>query len=269
METFTVDGKTARLFRAGTGPPLLYLHSGFGEVGALPLFSALADAGFAVVAPELPGFGQSDPAPDWHRIEDAAFHLRRVCETLSLPPCTVVGSSLGGWLAAELAVWFPDRVSSLVLIDAVGLRIDGAPVFDLFAARQGELLQHVFPRGGDLLTMIAPAIEGSDDEHAVLLHFFHALEATARIGWNPYLHDPKLPARLPLVSAPTLVVWGGDDGVVPVAHGEAYAAAIPGAQLTVLDGCGHLPALERPDDVAALVRSFAASLPRSSVAVPT
>ena len=258
MGTFTVDGKSARVWRQGTGRPLLYLHSGFGEVGALPFFAALADAGFGVVAPELPGFGRSDPAPDWHRIEDAAFHLRRTCEALALPRCTVVGSSLGGWLAAELAVWFPERVSSLVLVDAVGLRVDGAPVFDLFAARQGELLQAVFPHGGDLPAMIAPAIAGSDDDNAVLLHFFHAMEATARIGWNPYLHDPKLLARLPLVSAPTLAVWGGDDRVVPLAHGETYAGAIPGARLAVLDGCGHLPVLERPDEVAALVASSVA-----------
>jgi pimeloyl-ACP methyl ester carboxylesterase len=246
------------VFRCGSGRPLLYLHSGFGEVGALPLFAALADAGFRVVAPELPGFGRSDPAPDWHRVEDAVFHLRRMCEALSLPPCTVVGSSLGGWLAAELAVWFPDRVSSLVLVDAVGLRVDGAPVFDLFAARQRELLEHVFPHGGDLLTMIAPAIEGTDDEHALLLHFFHAMEATARLGWNPFLHDPKLRGRLPLVSAPALVVWGGDDAVVPVEHGEVYADEIPDATLTVLDGCGHLPALEQPDELAAVVSSAVA-----------
>lgn len=255
METFTVDGKTARVQRCGPagGAPLLYLHSGFGEVGALAFFDALADAGYAVVAPELPGFGRSDPAPDWHRIEDAVFHLRRTCEALSLPACTVVGSSLGGWLAAELAVWFPERVASLVLVDAVGLRVDGAPVFDLFAARQGDLLRRVFPHGGDLAAMIAPAIAGDDDEHAVLLHFFHAMEATARLGWNPYLHDPKLAGRLPLVTAATHVVWGGDDAVVPIAHGEAYAAAIPDARLTVLDGCGHLPALERPADLAKLV----------------
>lgn len=253
MDTFVVGGKSARVWRGGEGRPLLYLHSGFGEAGALPFFAALAARGFSVVAPELPGFGRSDPAPDWHRIEDAVFHLRGAVDALTTEPPVVVGSSLGGWLAAELAVWFPERVAGLVLVDAVGLRIEGAPVFDLFAARQAELLQRVFPHGGDLLSMIAPAIEGSDDENAVLLHFFHAMEATARIGWNPYLHDPKLLDRLPLITAPTLVVWGGDDTVVPLAHGEAYAKLIPGARLEVIDGCGHLPALERPDELAAVL----------------
>lgn len=258
MDTFTVDAKTARVHRAGPdgGLPLLYLHSGFGEVGAIDLFAELADAGFRVTAPELAGFGRSDPAPDWHRIEDAVFHLRRVVDALGLDAPTVLGSSLGGWLAAELAVWFPERVGALVLAGAAGLRVEGSPVHDLFAARQSETLQRVLPHGGDLLGLLAPAIAGDDDPNAVLLHLFHAGEATARIAWNPFFHDPKLAARLPLVSAPTLVVWGADDGVVPVAHGEAYAAGIRGARLEILDGCGHLPALERPAELAALVAAF-------------
>jgi pimeloyl-ACP methyl ester carboxylesterase len=257
MDTFVVDGLTARVHRAGAagGVPLLYLHSGFGEVGALPLFDALAGAGFAVTAPELPGFGRSDPDPAAHRVEDVLFHLRRVVDTLGLDRPLVVGSSLGGWLAAELAVWFPERVGPLVLVDAVGLRLDGAPVFDLFHARQGDTLRRALPHGPALLELLAPtlALVDGDDPNAVLLHFFHALEALAKVGWNPFLHDPKLLARLPLVTSPTLVVWGADDGIVPVAHGEAYAGAIPGAHLEVLDRCGHLPALEQPDALAKLV----------------
>ena len=227
---------------------LLYLHSGFGEGGALPLFDHLADAGFEVTAPALPGFGTSEPAHDVHRIEDAVFHLRRFLDERPV----VVGSSLGGWLAAELAVWFPAQVAGLVLVDAVGLRVEGAPIFDLFAARQSETMRRVLPHGGDLLELLAPAYDATDPT-AALLHLFHASEATARLGWNPFLHDPKLLDRLPGVTAPTLVLWGADDSIVPLAHGEAYAAAVPGARLTVVDRCGHLPALEQPAAVASLV----------------
>ena len=232
--------------------PLVYLHSGFGEAGALPLFDHLADAGFAVTAPALPGFGESGPAHDCHRIEDAVFSLRSF---LGERP-VVVGSSLGGWLAAELAVWFPDQVAALVLVDAMGLRIEGRPIFDIFAARYQETIRQVLPHGGDLLELLEPAYD-ADDPAAPLLHLFNASEATARLGWNPFLHDPKLLERLPGVAAPTLVVWGADDGVVPLAHGEAFAAAIPDARLEVIERCGHLPALEQPAALANLVQKSA------------
>jgi pimeloyl-ACP methyl ester carboxylesterase len=259
MDSIIVDGLRARLYRAGPddGPPVVYLHSGFGEVGALPLFDHLAGSGFRVLAPELPGFGHSDPPLDWHGIEDAVFHLGRLLDVLDLRHPTVVGSSLGGWLAAELAVWFPDRVGRLVLVDAVGLRVEGAPVADLFRLRPRELAARVLPNGGDLLSLLAPAIEGDDDPNAALLHLFHAMESTARLGWNPYLHDPKLARRLHLVVAPTLVLWGGDDGLVPLAHGEAYAAAIAGSTLEVLPDVGHLPALECPEMVAGAMATMA------------
>jgi pimeloyl-ACP methyl ester carboxylesterase len=232
--------------------PLLYLHSGFGEAGALPLFDHLAAAGFRVTAPALPGFGESGPAHDCHRIEDAVFDLRPLLDERPV----VVGSSLGGWLAAELAVWFPEQVAALVLVDAMGLRLDDAPIFDIFSARFPDTTRRALPHGDDLLELLRPAYDATDPA-AALLHLFNASEATARLGWNPFLHDPKLLGRLPGISAPTLVVWGADDGIVPLAHGEAYAAAIPDARLEVIAGCGHLPALEQPAAVADLVASFA------------
>ncbi len=257
MDTVVVDGKSGRVHRDGPhdGVPLLYLHSGFGEAGALPLFAHLADAGFRVTAPELPGFGPSDPAPDWHGVEDAVFHLRRLVDVLGLDRPVVVGSSLGGWLAAELAVWFPEQVRSLVLAGAVGLRLDDAPIFDFFKARHPETMRRVLPNGGDLLALLAPAYD-ADDPTAALLHLFNATEATARIGWNPFLHDPKLLGRLPLVTARALVLWGAEDGIVPRAHAEAYSSAIPDARLEIVDGSGHLPALEQPAAMADRVAGF-------------
>ncbi len=260
-----VDGTKIRVYRAGaaSGRALVYLHSGAGEVGPLPFFDQLAEAGFGVIVPEFPGFGASDSAvPPWHSLEDAVFHLRRVMDLVADGAVPVVGSSFGGWLAAEIAVWFPERVSSLVLIDAVGLRIEGVPVFNVFGTpgvdTQEEMMQRGNPHGFDALSAIAPAMSDTDvdPEIKIALHFVKGQAAMARIGWNPYLHDPRLLARLKLVSAPTLVLWGEDDGLAPREHADAFVAEIPNSQFEVIPTTGHNPALEAPGVVAKQIAAF-------------
>jgi pimeloyl-ACP methyl ester carboxylesterase len=118
------------------------------------------------------------------------------------------------------------------------------------------VVSRVLPNGGSLTDLLRPAFADHDDPNALMLHYFHAVEATARIGWNPFLHDPKLADRLPFVTAPTLVLYGTDDGIVPRAHADAYAVEIPTARLELLPGSGHLPALERPAEVAAAIAAF-------------
>ncbi len=256
MERVRVDGVEIRLYRTGSGPQVLYLHSGFGELGPLPFIENLARCGLSVTAPEMPGFGTSERCREWHEIEDVVFFYRQLLDVLDLEAPAVIGQSLGGWLAAELAVWFPERVSALVLIDAVGLHIDGAPIHELFGVDPVKLMPLVFPNGGNLLEHIAPALEGQADSDAVLLHFFRAMETTAAVGWSPYMHDPKLRGRLHLVRAPALIIHGERDGIVPLRHSEEYARSIPNARLEVLGNLGHLPALEAPESVSALVAEF-------------
>lgn len=256
MQRLDVGGVNIRVYRSGEGPEVVYLHSGFGELGTLPFLVRLTEAGFSVVAPEMPGFGKSDPCPKWHKIEDAVYFYRLLLDALELRRPTVVGQSLGGWLAAELAVWFPDRIGALVLIDAVGLHVEGSPIHELFGVDPVKLMPLVFPGGGNILEHVVPALEGATDSDAVMLHFFRAMETTALIGWSPYMHDPKLGDRLGEVRARTLVVHGERDGIVPIAHAEVYASRIPNATLEVVEGMGHLPALEDPGTTATLVIEF-------------
>lgn len=257
METYRIGDIEGRLFRSAAtgGKQLVYLHSGFGEVGDIELFSEFAEAGFDVVAPELPGFGTTPARQDWYKIEDVVFTLREIFDAIGIDSALVAGSSLGGWLAAELAVWFPERVDGLALIDPVGIYVEGASVFDMFAANQRELVEAVFPGGGDILKFLEPAIEDPGDPDSVLLHFFNAMEATARIGWNPYLHDPKLRGRLPGVKTKSLVIWGEDDGVLPRAHAEAYADGLADARLVTIAEAGHMPALEKPGEVVKAIEA--------------
>jgi pimeloyl-ACP methyl ester carboxylesterase len=261
MDTVTIDGKSVRVYSGGDGTPLVYFHSAFGEVGPIELFRALEGRGFAVTAPELSGFGKSEPIKEWDSIEDVIYHLRRVLDELGLERPIIAGASLGGWLAAELAVWFPNRVAGLVLIDAAGLRVEGAPIMDLFMAPQDETMAAVNPNGVDLIAALEPGLDlDGDRDAAVMFHFLRAMDTVARVGYSPFLHDPKLPARLVHVEAPTLILWGAQDGLIPAAHAEAYAA-IPGARVEMLDGCGHVPALEKPDVVADAIARFAETVP--------
>jgi pimeloyl-ACP methyl ester carboxylesterase len=258
MESLSIDGCPVRVFTSGAGKPLVYLHSGSGEVGPIALFGLLEEQGFRITAPELPGFGMSPPVGDWDSIEDVVFFLRRFLDEAGLDRVTLVGSSIGGWLAAELAVWFPNRVDALVLIDAAGLRVEDAPVMDVFMASPDEMTAASNPNGFDLVAALSPGLDlGDDPEASIMMHFMRAMDSLARVGYSPYLHDPRLRPRLPHVTAPTLVLWGAQDGLVPVAHGEVYAAEIPNARLEIIDGCGHNPALENPEAVAAAITSFA------------
>lgn len=245
--------------RGGAGRPLVYLHSALGEGDRLPLLDLLA-ADFDVVAPMFPGFGASEGIEQVDDIDDALYHLVDLWDRLGLVDPVVVGLSLGGWMGVELAVRWPERVGRLVLVNAVGLYLRGAEIGDIFARRPWELVDELFADPSHPLARAARAMQhvpSSQVDFSLLRPLLQHQAATARLGWNPYLHDPKLPGRLHRVVAPTLVVRGAHDTLVPAAHAEAYAAAVTGARLEVVEGAAHLLGVERPEALAALVRDFA------------
>lgn len=262
MEPITLAGHSFRLHRSTTtaGPVALYLHSATGEMGALPLFAALEARGIGVVAPELPGFGTFEAPEDWDRVEDHVFFLRRLLDELTPKPTLVIGASLGGWLAAELAAWFPSAVEELILLNPVGLKVDGQAVRDPFGApgeTVDDLMAKANPHGHNLMGDLIWALEDPTDLPGLMLHSINAGAAAARLAWNPPgVYDPKLLGRLPGITARTLVLWGEDDGYAPRAIGTAYAERIPDARLIPIDRCGHSPALEQPEVVADHVATF-------------
>jgi pimeloyl-ACP methyl ester carboxylesterase len=168
----------------------------------------------------------------------------------------VIGFSMGGWLAAELTATCPERISKLVLVDAVGLRIEGAEIADIFLLSPQELAPLVFYDVNQIAereklfpVKLTPEEVELRDNSQIMAQL---------IGWKPYMHNPKLTHRLRRVKSPTLVVWGKQDRLVPLVHGEAYRDAIAGAELKVLDRCGHAPQLERPAEFVALMEGFLA-----------
>ena len=262
LSTSTLDTAVGRVevHSGGEGgpAPLLYLHSAQGEGSEAVLLEHLADTRM-VVAPRFPGFGASEGLERIDDIEDAAFHVLDVTEKLGWTRCDVMGMSLGGWMAAELAVRWPEHVRRLVLVNPVGLYVDGAPITEIFGRPLGELADDLFADRDHPLAQLMRTVEDTLETDPAAIPFdlirpvLQSQAATAKIGWNPYLHNPKLRGRLNRISAPTLVVHGQRDGIVPRAHAEAYAAEIKDASLVDLDGAAHLAVLERPDEVAKLV----------------
>ena len=245
-----VRGVRTHLHKGGRGRPLLVLHPEFAAKTWAPYHDALA-AHFQVLAPDHLGFGDSE-RPAWlDGIDDLVLHYRDLLDLLAIERLSIVGSSLGGWIAAAFAIAHPERVERLVLAAPAGIKIDGVPRYDYFANPIEDVLTHLFhdpARAAQLL----PTEYGAE----VVVRGYHELTTLARLSWNPYLYDPKLQQRLARISAPTLLVWGADDAVLPLPHAEAWAAALPCATLKVLPNCGHLVPLERADAFTALAIEF-------------
>ncbi|TMM17492.1 MAG: alpha/beta fold hydrolase [Actinobacteria bacterium] len=258
-ERLSTEIGSVQVLRAGTGDPVVYLHSAMGDGAGMLFLEDLADDK-TVVAPVFPGFGESEGIESIEDMEDAVFHLLDVLDRLELSSPAVVGLSLGGWMAAELAVRYPDRVSSLVLVNPVGLYLPGAEIKELFGRPLRELAEDMFADQSHPMAQMMSQLDvmaASDVEipFEVLRPMLQSMAATAKLAWDPYLHDPKLARRLYRVSAPTLVVRGAADSFVPGAHAEAYASGISDARLVEVDGAAHLLPLERPGELAELVRA--------------
>ncbi|MDQ1373979.1 MAG: hypothetical protein QOJ09_1317 [Actinomycetota bacterium] len=242
--------------RGGSGAPVVYLHSATGEGEGLALLDELA-TDFDVIAPMFPGYGESEGIEQIDDMEDAVFHLLDVFDQLGLAAPAVVGLSLGGWMAAELATRYPDRISSLVLVNPAGLYILGAEIKDIFGRKPDEMALDLFADQSQPMAQMLHAMADVQFENVpfeMIKPYYQTMAATARLAWDPYLHDPKLRKRLHRIVAPTLVVRGAQDTLIPKAHAEAYAAEVPGARLVEVDGAAHLIAIEKPAELAALVR---------------
>jgi pimeloyl-ACP methyl ester carboxylesterase len=257
------------LLENGSGAPLLYLH-GFADVHSvkqswMPFHEGLATKA-RLIAPAHPGCSQSDENNDIEAIEDVVFHYLEFFDALNIPQFDLVGSCVGGWIAAEMAARHPEKIRKLVLIGAAGLFVEGALIGDIFMMAQAErgssyagLRKMLFVSHDHSMALdLFPDGMGEIEDE---LRRYQMLRFSSRFGFKPpYFYNRPLRNRLHRITAPALVIWGEHDRMVPLLHGETYAKLMPHAQpLKVIPNAGHSVHVEQPELMAKLVSDFLAS----------
>lgn len=247
--TISIRGCRIRLMRAGAGAPVLVLHGASGAAW-LPFMARLA-AKYDVIAPEHPGFGESD-TPDWlDNIHDLAYFYLDVLQQLDLRGVHLIGISLGGWIAVELAVRSTERLASLTLAGAAGIRVDGVDQIDAFLRSDEQRIRDFFfdqKRADEMIArVLRPELEDIALKHRAIV---------AKLTWHPRGHDPHLEKWLHRIDVPTLLIWGDHDRLFPKEHAFAYQKLIPSAKAVIVPECGHVPQVEKPEAFLAEFEGF-------------
>jgi pimeloyl-ACP methyl ester carboxylesterase len=248
-----VGGADIRLLKGGAGAPLLLLHDAEGRLGWLRYVQALANQ-FTVYLPSHPGFDGSE-RPGWLKsMTDLVCFYTWFLETQALEGVRVIGFGLGGWLAAEIAATTRHAFSKLMVVDAAGIRPRIGEITDVFILNPAQIAELTFhdPSQVPEYDQLYNA-ERTPEQREIEVQ---NREMAVRLTWKPYMHDPRLPHLLARVVAPTRIVWGREDKLIPLECGTLYQQAIPGSELIVLDGCGHAPHLEKPDAFVAAAMQF-------------
>lgn len=225
----------------GSGPAYLLLHGGAGPQSVLGFADRLAAAlPVRVLTPMHPGFDGTPRPAALSTIRDLARVYASLLDELELTEVRVIGNSIGGWIAAELAALGGDRIGGVVLVGAVGLEVPGSPLVDFFALPLSEIADYSY-HNPDAFRIDPAAL--TPEQQAAMAANRATLAAYAETGMT----DPALAERLSGIKAPVLVLCGESDRIAPPAYARAFAAAIPGAEYRLLPGTGHLPQLETPD----------------------
>jgi pimeloyl-ACP methyl ester carboxylesterase len=245
---------------SGSGQPVLLLHGGAGPFSVAAFAALMSAAGYRVVVPVHPGFDGTPRPAELSGVAGIAATYAALLRELDLSDVCVIGNSIGGWIAAELALAESSAadscVSSVVLVDAAGLQLDSAPVPDFFSLTLDQVAELSYFNPDAF--RVNPASLPPERAAAMAVNRATLLEYAGTT-----MADPGLRGRLTAIAIPVLVIWGAADRMIPVEHGQAYADGIPGARFRLITDAGHLPQLETPDELLAAVRDFAASVQRT------
>jgi pimeloyl-ACP methyl ester carboxylesterase len=250
------DQLAIRVIGKGSGPALVFFHGPWGLTWD-PFLDALAES-FTVYAPEHPGTtpGSPDDATKLDTLWDLVLCYDELLDALGLERPILVGHSFGAMVAAEMAASSPARAKALALIDPIGFWRDGERVVNWMMVAPSELPRWVFrdPAGEPARRLFGTP---GDDDPATRIRVMWTMGATGKFIWP--IPDKGLKKRIHRVKAPTLLVWGKDDRLVPPVYADEFLRRLPGARLEVVDDAGHAPHLEQPARVARLVRDFVAA----------
>ena len=240
------------LHETGEGSPLLFLHSGQGFAPNDP-YVAMLGKRHRLIAPSHPGFGYSS-LPDWiDSIDDIAHIYLELLDRLELTRVKLVGCSIGGWIAADLATKAPQRIEKLALVGPEGVKtgdvrtLDIPDIFALSQEAMAKLRFHDPAKAKIDLTQL------SEEQMRIIAR---NNESLALLVWEPYMHNPKLNHRLHRLTMPVLFMRGASDGLISAAYLERYAKLVPGARIATIPEAGHLPHIEQPERFAAALAAF-------------
>ena len=240
--------------RAGSGEPLVYLHAAGGQANWEPFLDSLAQ-NFEVIQPMHPGWPGSEGLEHVDDVVDMGLYYLDLFDELGLQQVNLVGASLGGMFAAEVASLGTSYVKKLVLSEPAGLWLDDHQPLDMFVASQDELMRALFV-DPEAAAARQPKIDPENKEAMAKANLDRqmALAATSKFVWP--IWDKGLKKRIHRIKAPTLIVWGEKDGLIPPVYGPEFQRLIPGSKLEIIANTAHVPMSERPDEWVRIVKGF-------------
>lgn len=246
-----IHGIKIKTYQGGAGDPVLFLHGSNGIAPTmLPFLEGLADQN-TLLAAVHPGFHGSDNPELIRSVPDMAMFYLELMEVLGLKNVHVAGNSLGGWIAAEVAVRDRSRIKTLTLISPAGVRMPGVSFGDLFLWTYDETIRNLYFDQTIVEKLLAASL--SDEQIDVHLHNRFA---AVKLQWEPRGFNPDLAKWLHRVRLPTHVVWGEADKVVPYANAQVWMRELPNVVLTTLANVGHLPHIESTEQTLSHIREF-------------
>jgi pimeloyl-ACP methyl ester carboxylesterase len=253
-EKVRVGDTDLQVLKTGTGKPLLVFHGEMGFSGLLKWHTALA-AKRTLHIPLHPGYGKTPQASWIMNMRDLGSFYSRYIREQKLAPVDVIGFSLGGWLAAEMATANSAQFSKMILVGAAGLRPPSGEIMDMFTRTARNYLNENVVDFKN--TPEFPSLFGGEQTPAQYEEWEEARAETARIAWQPYMFTQSMDHLLENIAGlPTLLLWGKQDQVVPLSVAELYKKQIAGAKLVAFDKCGHMPEIEQSADFIKQVESF-------------
>jgi len=251
--TVKTVGTELSLVEGGSGKPLLVFHEELGDPGWFKWQQELAKT-HQVITPQHPGFGVSPRIPWAMNIGDLANFYAQVMVEQGWVGADVIGFSLGGWVAAEMAAQDPSLFSSMTLVGPAGIKPPEGFICDIYEIETPEYIANSVKNIAN--TAEYDNLFGGEITPEQYERFEDATAETARFAWQPYLNNPALSHRLGAVrDLPTLIIWGEDDGIVPISAADIYNQSIKGSKLVTLKDCGHRPEIEQTDKFLDEVRA--------------